>query len=220
MEVEVGTSLSGRSGKQKQFLQFVARGTRRNQLFLTQAIGNNVVALSPIFEWFREICLILSAEATSRDFEAMAHTDSAFVSFLSRFLCTADTGIESVTTGEVPFEFERYAPDMPEEQREKLRESVARLPSNALTMIRSEDGERYVLRRGNQGEPILVRFNMQHMGKDGQRVPFHFHEESEGTQRLINLLPALFSLHMADEGVVIVDELDRRLHPMVSRFRR
>ncbi len=218
VEVEVGPALSGRSSKQRQFLEFVAQSTRRNQLFFTQAIENNVAELMPVSEWFQEVCLILSAEARSLDVEGRAHTDKSFVDFLSQFLCTADTGIESVTTGETPFDFERYAPDMPEEQRENLRAVVAQLPNDFMTAIRSEDGERYALRRGDQGQPMLVRFDMQHRGKDGQQVPFRFHEESEGTQRLIHLLPALFSLHAADMGVVIVDELDRRLHPMVSRL--
>ena len=218
VDVEVGPSLSGRSGKQKQFLDFVAQGTRPNQLFFTQSIENNVAALSPISEWFHDVCLILSAEATSRDVEGRAHTDSSFVGFLSRFLCAADTGIETVTTEEVPFDFDRYVPEMPQEQRAEVQVVIAQMPVGFMTTIRSLDGERYALKRGKQGDPILVRFDMQHRGKDGQRVPFRICEESEGTQRLIHILPALFSLHMADEGVVIIDELDRRLHPMVSRL--
>ncbi len=218
VDVKIGPALSGRQSKRKQFLEFVAQGTRQNQLFLTQAIQNNVLELQPLFDWFQYACLILSAEATSRDVEGRAHTNRSFVGFLSRFLCAADTGIEDVTTKEVPFEFERYVSEMPKEQREATRSMVAGMPKDFMTTIRSVDGERYALKSGEHGEPILIRFDMQHRDRDGNQIPFEIHEESEGTQRLIHLLPALFSLHEDEERVVIIDELDRRLHPLVSRL--
>jgi AAA15 family ATPase/GTPase len=43
-------------------------------------------------------------------------------------------------------------------------------------------------------------------------------EESEGTQRLIHLVPSLFILKQDSEIVVFLDELDRRLHPLLSRY--
>ena len=217
-DVKIGSALSGRSGKQEQFLKFVAQGTRRNQLFLTQAVENNVGELQPLYDWFRSVCLILSAELTSRDVEGRAHTDSSFIGFLSRFLCAADTGIAEVTTEEIPFEFDRYVPEMPQQQRDEVQSLLAGMPQHFMTTIRSFDGERYALKRGILGEPVLVQFNMQHRGEGNIRIPFEMHEESEGTQRLIHLLPALFSLHDDEERVVIIDELDRRLHPLVSRL--
>ena len=217
-DVRIGSALTGRSGKQEQFLKFVAKGTRRNQLFLTQAVENNVAELKPLYDWFQNVCLILSAESTSRDVEGRAHTDSSFIGFLSRFLCAADTGVADVTTEEMPFEFERYVPEMPQQQRDEVKSIIAGMPQHFMTTIRSLDGERYALKQGSHGEPVLVQFNMQHRGEGNTRIPFEIHEESEGTQRLIHLLPALFSLYEDEERVVIIDELDRRLHPLVSRL--
>ena len=218
VDIKIGTALSGRSGKQKQFLEFVAQGTRQNQLFLTQAIENNVSELKPLFDWFEYTCLILSAEATSRDVEGKAHTYPEFTGFLSRFLCAADTGIENVTTEEVPFDFERFVPEMPQGQREEIIALIAGMPKDFMTTIRSLNGERYALKPSAQGQPVLVRFEMQHRGEEGKQIPFDIHEESQGTQRLIHLLPALYSFQEDTERVVIIDELDSRLHPLVARL--
>lgn len=217
-EVTTGATLSGRRPKQKQFLEFVAQATRPNQLFLTQAIESNVAELKPLFDWFQYTCLILSAEATSRDVEGRAHTNPAFIGFLSRFLCAADIGIENVTTREEPFNFDRYVPEMPSVQRQEVKAIVAAMPKGYMTTVRSTSGERYALKPGEHGEPILIRFDMQHRSKEGQHIPFEIHEESDGTQRLIHLLPALYSFQEDAERVVIVDELDSRLHPLVSRL--
>ncbi len=215
---QFGNALTGRIKKQTQFLDFIAQGTRPNQLFLTEAIDRNVSELLPLFQWFQNSCLILSAEATSRDVEGRAHTNQEFIGFLSRFLCLTDTGIQAVTTKEVPFDFDRYIPEMPDWQRDEVKAIIASMSSQEMTTIRSAAGERFALMRGEQGEPILVLFNMQHQGKQGQYVPFQINEESDGTQRLIHLLPALFGLRQEQERVVIIDEMDSRLHPLLTRL--
>ena len=46
--VDYGSPLIGRGSKRKQFLEFIAEGTRPNQLLLTEAIDRNVEALYPI----------------------------------------------------------------------------------------------------------------------------------------------------------------------------
>ena len=43
-------------------------------------------------------------------------------------------------------------------------------------------------------------------------VPFELSDESDGTRRLLNLMPALHRLH-TDATVFFIDEIDRSLHP-------
>ena len=43
-----------------------------------------------------------------------------------------------------------------------------------------------------------------------------FSEESDGTQRLTNLLPALHSIQNKP-GVFLIDEIDRSLHPLLAK---
>lgn len=62
-KVEYGTTLKGRSDKNKQFLEFIAKGTRPNQLFLTEAVERNVKLLIPVVDWFKRVLTIISAES-------------------------------------------------------------------------------------------------------------------------------------------------------------
>src|SRR5205085_8576707 len=48
---------------------------------------------------------------------------------------------------------------------------------------------------------------------DAYSIPFQ--EESDGTQRCLNLLPALYHLTTGSK-VFVIDELDRSLHPHLS----
>lgn len=218
VKVEFGPSFTGRGKTQRQFLRFVAQGTRPNQLFFTEAVERNVSKIVPVYLWFDTVCMIIRAEARTRDLEGSAHVNADFTKFLGEFLRVAGTGIDAVATEELPFDFDRYTPDMPPEQRQEVREGVAQLNSGAATLIASDSGERFFVMKGSHDEPVLVQLKLQHRAKDGHLVPFNIEEESEGTQRLIHLLPALFNLNRTDEQVIIIDELDRRMHPLLSRL--
>ena len=52
-------------------------------------------------------------------------------------------------------------------------------------------------------------------------VPFAFSEESDGTRRLVGLAHFLFDLTQPANGAPtlhVIDELDRSLHPLLTRF--
>ena len=47
---------------------------------------------------------------------------------------------------------------------------------------------------------------------------FRMDEESDGTQRITQLIPILYDVDQGLEKVVLIDELDRKLHPHLSRL--
>jgi hypothetical protein len=56
----------------------------------------------------------------------------------------------------------------------------------------------------------------QHKGKEEKAVPFEMNEESDGTLRLFDLLPAV-ELLIHEEAVVFIDEIGRSLHPTLIK---
>lgn len=220
-DVEVGPSLSGRS-KQKQFLQFVAQGTRQNQLFLTEALERNVAEVKPVTSWFQKSLLILSAEASPNSLEMGLHEDEALTDFLQAVLRNIGTGIDEVSTKEVNFDFSELPQLVSHDLVSHDAENYVRTQladSNAVVMnFYGPQENRVILKKGEQEQIMQVLLRIKHRGKNGQLVEFNMDEQSDGTQRLINLVPALFMLKQDSDQVLIIDELDRRLHPYLSRF--
>jgi AAA15 family ATPase/GTPase len=57
-----------------------------------------------------------------------------------------------------------------------------------------------------------------HRASNGKPIRFEISDESAGTQRLIDLLPAFHELLAGDsKKVFIIDELDRSLHTLLTR---
>jgi AAA15 family ATPase/GTPase len=62
------------------------------------------------------------------------------------------------------------------------------------------------------------RLTTYHKGVDGKHVVFEIPDESEGTERMIDLLPAFFELtNPTSNKVFFIDELDRSLHTHLTR---
>lgn len=64
---------------------------------------------------------------------------------------------------------------------------------------------------------MVGRLTTRHSSKKGSSVEFQFSEESSGTQRLMEILPVLADAE-SQERVYVIDELDRKLHPALSRL--
>ena len=61
-----------------------------------------------------------------------------------------------------------------------------------------------------------VKILASHELPTGQPAVFPLREESDGSQRLLNLLPALHRL-ARQGGVFVIDELERGMHPILAR---
>jgi uncharacterized protein len=210
--LDYGAILRGKSNKDKQFLDFIAQGTRPNQLFLTEAIERNVSSLIPVYEWFSEVLTIISAESQSVGLEIGIQTSKEFTDFLSKFLKYSGTGIDSVGIKEIDFDFDSYFSEMSAGEREEIKQD---LTDNSLVIVYN-NGD-YLLLKKEDDRIRLVQLKTNHQNEDGELIGFSLDEESEGTQRLIHLIPALFLLKEKNEKVIFIDELDRRLHPLLSQ---
>jgi len=214
--VEYGLKLKGRNKKHQQFLDFIAQGTRPNQLFLTESLERNVTALQPIFDWFRKVLTIIPAEADYTGLEIGVLSDESFTDFLSEFLKFAGTGIDSIVTEEVELDFERHFPTMAKVVRDHLIQALNQADKNSM-VIANLRGTRFLVFKDDQSQLTLIQLKTRHRSEEGEFIDFSIEEESEGTQRLINLIPTLFILKQEEEKVIFLDELDRRLHPLLSR---
>jgi AAA15 family ATPase/GTPase len=67
------------------------------------------------------------------------------------------------------------------------------------------------------GGPVKRRrITARHDTPQGDQVEFLFKDESDGSRRLMHLLPALFVLKTSG-GAFVIDELERSMHPMLAR---
>ncbi|MFP4393761.1 MAG: AAA family ATPase [Anaerolineales bacterium] len=191
--------------KEMEFLEFVAMGTRPNQLFLTESMEQNVKHFADIYQWFTEILVIIYPRSRFVPLAVMA-VDDDFGEKMASYMKEFGTGIlgPALITVEPDDEF-------PEEMVQDLKNTL----QSDTKFISVSSGENYLVSRSN-GDLDVKKLIFQHRMTDcEENVTFDITEESDGTRRLLDLLPALANLTNKDR-VIVIDELDRSLHPQLS----
>ncbi len=209
VEVELGTGRGAEMGAKIRALAQV--GARANQLFLTEIVNlDDPEAQGPhlraVVDWFRHTLAIIQPDASFVGLAEAIAADETFAQFAGEFLNGASTGVSNleVKTEEIP------RSDLPSGLRDIQPEG-------------GPEGERYLLAPDGdlmimdpKKELIQVRkIAALHATEDGGRSSLALNQESDGTQRLLNLLPALHRLR-SESAVFVIDELERSMHPILA----
>lgn len=78
-------------------------------------------------------------------------------------------------------------------------------------------GKYYLFGEKKENRMMLVQIKFEHR-LNSQSVEFDLEDESDGTQRLLDLLPMLFAMDKKAASLYLVDEIDRSLHTRLSKY--
>lgn len=194
-----------------QFLQFAFNGTRENQLFLTNSVSQKVDNFRPVYDWFKNSLELVAPDSRFEPFEQFLDEEHPLYSTMSQTLQQLDTGIAHLGGEEVPF---GHIP-LPDTLKTRLQEDVKE--GMTVRLMTEPINERFVVTR-KDGELIAKKLVSYHPKADGTEARFEIRQESDGSQRVIDLLPAFLELSMQrSKKVFVIDEVDRSLHTLLTR---
>jgi AAA15 family ATPase/GTPase len=213
-KIILGPTADSLTAEDRQFLEFVARGTRPNQLYIHECIERNVQTFSAPYHWFRHVLTIITPESHPFSIEFGLQEDETIQNFFSQILRAADTGIHSI----IPQKVEWDSPEGESIQQVLSEDSERDLAD--IIYLQHPSGMRFtVVNHADPAERQLLKLVTTHINQEGKEIFFDIHEESDGTKRLIDLIPILHELIVSDdERVFVVDELGRSLHPQLVRL--
>lgn len=194
-----------------QFLHFAFRGTRNNQLFLTNTVNQNVGHFKLIYDWFKNTLVLVAPDSRFELFEQFLQENHPLYPVMNTVLSRLDTGIAHLGGEDHPFE----SLALPDSFKAKLKEE---LPEGTTVRLLAEPmNERFIVSRKN-GELIAKKLVTYHRNVEGNEIKFEMHQESDGTRRIIDLVPAFLELSFPDTSkVYIIDEIDRSLHTLLTQ---
>lgn len=169
-----------------------AAETRSNALFLSRCMQSNNEQLKPAFEWFSQRLRVVTTPTSLRaDFTAKRCEDAADRAKILTFLNAADLSIDDIKLEQRPF-----SPNM--------------LPGHL------SEGMRQELTKHLAGQELTtLKFQRRDM-TTGELVEFEESEESDGTRALFAFAGPWLDV-IENNRVLVVDELDSSLHPLVVR---
>lgn len=159
-----------------------------------------------VYKWFVQQLLVIYP---SSKFHVFSLGDSDIFKFTEQ--------LRKFNTGIVDLEFRtEKAADLLEKMPEALRNHVIKELQKGENPVVPFGETLLRFSRNKDGDIVVKGLLTKHQGKDEHPIVFTFESESDGTQRLFDLIPLM--LLMPQEPVtIIIDEIDRSLHPEMSR---
>jgi AAA15 family ATPase/GTPase len=195
-------------------------GGPQNQSFLatvnaTLAVDDFGPDLAPVLEWFKGVLNLIGPDESFAPLAHILNEDPKFLTFAGEFLKASSTGVDHLEVMKTEIsedEFKRLLP--PSVVKRVLAD--AKDDEERFAVVRLGEGNELVIERRGEDSFYQIRVQTAHEHKPGAVVKLELDDESDGTRRLLNLLPALHHLRAAG-AVYFIDEIDRSMHPILVR---
>ncbi|MDR3749991.1 MAG: AAA family ATPase [Terracidiphilus sp.] len=168
--------------------------------------------LNEILNWFAKGLSLVGPDEPIAPVGNLLAEDSNFSTFAGDFLRDSSTGVDHLDVQKIEITEDDLSRLLPKE----LVSHVLKSTSGGLkSIIQIGEGTEVLFEQTDRSHYYRITIHGAHHHAGGTVVPLEFSEESDGTQRLLNLLPALHCAKIPGT-VYFIDEIDRSMHPMLA----
>jgi AAA15 family ATPase/GTPase len=185
-------------------------------LTLLRGISNDAFnEMRYIHDWFIDGLQVIFPTTSAFYMAHELDINPTFRAFANELMCSYHTGIMELRVEKRPIE-DFLGKDNPE-RLEEIKAKVAQ-PGDLVTLRANSVEGADVVVVNEDGKIIAKQLVFLHRDIQGSPVVFSYREESDGTRRLLEYLPALSWLLSGKPGVTfMVDEIERSIHPLMIK---
>lgn len=204
-------SIFSNDRNREEFHFFIKDANRINTTLLLYEINrrkledSDFAVFKEVFEWFKYKLIVIYPDTKIGESYFLFGSDNERLISILEQLDTGITGYDMRTMSEAAFK--EYFPDEILAERVLKRTDIEGFTRGILTI----GGTLFEIDLDESGTRKITKLMFQH-GSDESK--YEYGEESDGTQRLIELLDVI--LNESSDKVFVIDELDRSLHPQMT----
>jgi AAA15 family ATPase/GTPase len=172
-------------------------------------------ALTEVINWFDDNLTFIGPDTSFGSLGHLLASDSGFLTFAGDFLRSASTGVSHLQPQKTEISEEELRNLLPKKFVSKLLEDIVE-NKDGIAVISLEQGNELLIERSEESYFYRISIQAAHEHQSGRIIPLDLSEESDGTRRLLNLLPALHFLQTGS-AVFFIDEIDRSMHPILAK---
>lgn len=211
-EIEIKSKLARSNSKGRELVNILKESiqeNQKNQLFLYKLYDNGIKKAETVVQWFKNLQVIFP-ETRVQALPIRMKADKEMRSYIAKMLEKMDTGVYEISVASDEIDFHEFAQklDLPKE----IVDDIEEIKSGIVNFA----GKYFIFSENKKKRTTLVQLKFNHRLND-KNVQFNIDEESDGTQRLVDLLPMLFTVGK-NPTIYFVDEIDRSLHTKLSMF--
>ena len=190
-----------------------------SSLFITEMNRNKRISSDSkllffrnVYEWFKDDLITILPDQLITNFEYFYGNEGN--STINEIIEAFDTGISKVKIEKVSItDFkEKVSSNVAEKLIESFNSKFEESEEKSTVVMSMRTPNAFYNIKGERGEePVITTIMLEHGNAFSD---FEFHEESDGTRRLFDLLDIL--INNEKNKVYIIDEMERSLHPKLT----
>jgi uncharacterized protein len=213
-DISLGTALKLDKEGQDRFKVY-KKDIKDTQLFLSELNDKNVddiqniQSIKDVFNWFKNNIVIIYPDTRVKGLDFIGNDNEmkdAFCNFLTLF----KTGVQGIETVEKDID-----DDFPTKLREDILKDLNKEQTKGVMI--SSGRNTFTFSKNENGDLKMLKLNTKHLVKNSNElINFEVGDESDGTRRIMDFIPALIGLTKSDK-TYLIDEIDRSLHPELTQ---
>lgn len=180
--------------------------------WLADRKSSDLEIVKKAYAWFDEVLTVITPESKPAGLAYHIDTDPDFKTFASNMMCSFNIGVTGLSIQKE--KIENFFGKDNEERIEQLKDKVEESPEKRLFIKGNNADDFFLIKENNQ--VFVKKLQVLHKGAQDIIKPFDKGEESDGTIRLLDFIPAFKDL-VYKRKVYIIDEIERSLHPLLIK---
>lgn len=196
-----------KTAKDKLLIQLMEENLLQgNELFLGKTEALKIDLLTNIRKHLINTIVVIYPDSKPAGLFIKFCLDKAFRDFTNELFQTFGTGVDKLIIDSTPIDDFFGENDI--EQKEEVMNA---LETNLAVSTKDERGEEIIFAKQKEGI-FAQRLMTGHKNQDDADIRFEVSEESDGTNRILDFMPAIYAIIHTDR-TVLIDEIDQSLHP-------
>ena len=162
--------------------------------------------------WFANNLTIIFPQAKPSGMVLNFSRSPFFRNFANDLLRSLQTGVAGLELETI--DVDQYFGEDDKEEAEAIKKFLASRKEGGYLQISSKANDVIAISEG--GKVVVKRLFARHADARGNAYAFSLEEESDGTQRILDFIPALYEA-IARQDTVIIDEIDQSIHPYLLK---
>jgi AAA15 family ATPase/GTPase len=168
------------------------------------------------YNWFDKDLIVLMPESKPYILAQRIESNEGFRNFIQEVMKSFHVGISKVSVDRFPMDDYFRGNPIGVKIAEDFRKNNANNETATVTIEQSGTANEILLVK-EHGDYSVKELHIEHKkGISDESVSFRLAEESDGTVKLLYLLPAIYDV-ISNEAVYFIDELERSIHPSLIK---
>lgn len=192
----------------------LAKPNRTILKLLTTLDNEFLTKIITAFEWFDNSLQILTPNSHPSAMAQRIDNNLEFKKFAQDTMCAFNIGIKSLSSEKKTLH--AFFGEDNLEEIDTIKREFDESP-DTIFGLRSKKGDELIFVKDDEDEQIYVKqLKLEHEISNGESAIFNLEEESDGTIRLLEFMPA-FKEVISERKVFIIDEFERSIHPLLIK---